>query len=188
MDQNGGNSWSRILSITFELGKWVVIFLVLILLIHLFVATIFIVDGPSMEPNLHDKEVVLVNRLSYLISQPRRGDVAILRFPGDPQHSRYVKRIVGLPGDLVEIKNGKIYINNVQITESYLDINLQTITENISQIQLKTGEYFLVGDNRTVSSDSRIWGPARQEDLIGRVTAILIPLKSIGLVSKIYYQ
>jgi len=188
MDQIGGSKWWNSLTVVFFLAKWIVLFLVALLLIHLFVATIFMVDGPSMEPTLYTKQIMLVNRLAYLTNTPKRGDVVVMRFPGDPVKSRYVKRIVGMPNDDIAIHDGAIYINNKALIEPYIPFETYTDTSNITSAHLKANEYFLVGDHREVSSDSRIWGPARKEDLIGRTTFILFPFGEAGYIPHAYYK
>jgi signal peptidase I len=157
----------------FELAKGVIALSILIFLVHYFIATIFVVEGQSMEPNFHTGEYIVVNRLSYLTIGPQRGDVVVLKFPGDPEKKKYIKRVIGLPGETLEIKNGKIYINSQLIQEDYLpaDLNTQPMMKTIIQSK----EYFLMGDNRLNSSDSRIWGTAPKNKLIGKAKIIFYP-------------
>jgi signal peptidase I len=84
----------------FELTKWIIVVIILLTLTHFFVATISIVDGISMEPNFHNGEYIIVNRYQYNFGTPERGDAVVLKFPGDPDHKKYIKRIIGLPGEL----------------------------------------------------------------------------------------
>jgi signal peptidase I len=169
-------TYGRGTAIAFELGKIFAIIFIVILLIHYFVVTIFVVSGQSMEPNFHDREIVLINKINLFTNRFTRGSPMVLRFPGDPKHTKYIKRLIGMPGDSVEIKNNAIYINGKQLTESYIpsDYTTDPLT-NQSKWTLGKGEYFLVGDNRNNSSDSRVWGVAQRSDMIGPVTMILIP-------------
>ena len=158
----------------FELTKWVIVVLVIGTLIHFFVGTLFIVDGQSMEPNFHSGEYILVNRWQYNFGVPSRGDAVVLKFPGDPEHKKYIKRIIGLPGEKVEIWNGTVYINGQILNESYLPADTMTLP-NLNR-QLRDEDYFLLGDNRPNSSDSRLWGICPKRNLIGKAFYVLYPL------------
>lgn len=181
----------RGLSIVFELTKTIIALTVIVFLIHFFIGTIFIVDGPSMDNNLQSGELLWVNKIAYLTQQPKRGDIVVLRFPGDPAKDKYVKRIIGLPGETVDIKGYTPYIDGQELHEAYLptsfDMPASDYTAQYTHIVLKPKEYFLMGDNRSVSSDSRIWGQARQEDLIGRTRLIIFPFKYFGYVPNVFY-
>jgi signal peptidase I len=168
----------------FELTKWLIVIVILGALIHFFVMTIFIVDGLSMEPNFHDGQIILANRFQYLFGTPERGDVAILKFPGDPNHKKYIKRIIGLPGETVTIKDGSVYINNKKLIEPYISNYVETLPNQTTI--LKDKDYFLMGDNRPNSSDSRIWGVAEKRYLIGKAWVILWPFGDFGKVT--HYQ
>ena len=172
----GLRTYGRGAAIAFELGKYFAIIAVVVLLIHFFAFTIFVVSGKSMESNFHNKEVVLINKFNLFTNRFARGAPMVLRFPGDPQHKKYIKRLIGLPGETVEIKNNAIYINGDKLTESYIstDYSTEPLT-NQNKWTLGTGEYFLVGDNRNNSSDSRVWGVAQRSDMVGPVVMILIP-------------
>jgi signal peptidase I len=157
----------------YELTKWMIVFLVLLSWIHFFVVTIFIVDGISMEPNFHNGQYIMVDRFHYLFGTPQRGDVVVLKFPGDPDHKKYIKRIIGIPGDHLTIKNGLVYVNNRLLKENYIPASFKTLP-NVNRL-LSTNEYFLMGDNRPNSSDSRIWGIAEKRYLIGKAWIVLYP-------------
>jgi len=168
--------WSRSASILFEIGEWFIIALVAIFLVHYFAFTIFVVSGQSMEPNFHDKELVLINRFNLFTNNFARGEPMVIKFPGDPEHKKYIKRLIGLPGDTVEVKDNGIYINGTRLTESYIPPSFQTVPLNVQSVwHLDAGEYFLVGDNRGNSSDSRVWGVAQRKDMTGPVKMILFP-------------
>jgi signal peptidase I len=157
----------------FRLG-WVTLIIIAVLaLVKQFVFDIMPVSGISMFPNFHDRDVIILNKLSYVSAPPQRGDNVVLRFPGDPDHDRYIKRLIGLPGEKVTIHDNTFFINDKPLSESYIAPDVPT--EPPLEMTLKQDEYFLSGDNRPVSSDSRIWGPASHEDFIGKAFLIIFP-------------
>lgn len=168
----------------FDLGKIALILAVLGLFIHYFVATIFIVDGASMEPNFKNGEFVLVNRFSYFIKEPKRGDVVVLKFPGR-EKEKYIKRIIGLPNETIKIEDGEIFINNKKLKEDYLSSYIKT--EPDMEKILSGNEYFVLGDNRSNSNDSRVWGSCPKENLLGKAVFVLYPLSEWNFVPKIFY-
>ncbi len=157
----------------FRLG-WVTLSVIaaLVLVKH-FVFDIMPVSGVSMFPNFHDRDVIVLNKISYVISRPKRGDDVVLRFPGDPNHQRYIKRLIGLPGEKVAIRDGHVSINGQPLNEAYLDDSVTTYPA--ADIDLRADQYFLLGDNRDLSSDSRIWGTASRSDFIGKALFIIFP-------------
>lgn len=169
----------------YELTKWIIIILVIGTLIHFYVGTLFIVDGESMEPNYHSGQYILVDRWQYNFGQPQRGDAVVLRFPGDPEHKKYIKRIIGLPGEKVDIINGFVYINGQRLNESYIPEEVLTLP-NLVRV-LGDDDYFLLGDNRYNSSDSRIWGICPKRDLIGKAWFTLYPLEMFGRIAETSY-
>jgi len=175
---------STFLTWVFELGKGALILAVLGLFIHYFVATILIIDGTSMEPNFKDKEYILVSRLSYLLNKPQRGDVVGLRFPGREQE-KYIKRIIALPNETIKISGGMVFINGQRLKEDYLNLGTETLPD--LEKTLSNDEYFVMGDNRGRSNDSRIWGTAPGENLIGKAIFIIYPLSEWNFVPKVYY-
>lgn len=166
----------------FELTKWLIVGLVVLTLIHFYIATILVVDGLSMEPNFHSGQVIIANRFQYLFGQPQRGEAVVLRFPGDPEHTKYIKRIIGLPGEKIEIKGGLTYINGQKLNESYLPAGTLTLPDSVRK--LGPEDYFLMGDNRPDSSDSRIWGVCPKRDLIGKAWFIIWPFQFFGSVKE----
>ena len=165
----------------YELTKWIVVALVIGTLIHFYVGTLYIVDGQSMEPNYHSGQYILVDRWQYNFGVPSRGDVVVLRFPGDPEHKKYIKRIIGLPGERVEVTDGTVYINSIKLIEPYIPAGV--LTEPNLKRQLGSDDYFLLGDNRYNSSDSRIWGICPKRDLIGKAWFTLYPLEMWGKIA-----
>lgn len=170
----------------FRLGWTTLIIIAFLALLKHFVFDILPISGASMVPNFQNKDIVVFNKISYVTANPRRGDNAVLRFPGDPIRERYIKRIIGLPGEKVSIQGGKVYINDELLKETYLPNDLPT-TPDIT-IQLNQNEYYLIGDNRPISSDSRIWGPASREDFIGKAFFILLPLRRFHAVPAPIYD
>lgn len=151
------------------------------MIVNSFWFTIFIVDGQSMEPSLHDGEVVLLNKSFIRRNKiPQRGDAVVVKYPGDPENKRYVKRVIALPNEFISIKDSRIYINNELLRESYISINISTYPEGVWQ--LKEGEYFLMGDNRENSNDSRYFGPVEERFFIGKAEQVILPsLRTISL-------
>jgi len=125
----------------------------------------FVVDGSSMEPNFHSGQLLIVNRLAYRFGALERGDVIVFRFPGNTTDD-YIKRIVGLPGEQIAIRDGKVYVNDQLLDEPYLDPN--TVLPYGGEWVVPADSYFVMGDNRAHSSDSRSWGPLGKEFVIGK--------------------
>ncbi|MBI2476960.1 signal peptidase I [Candidatus Uhrbacteria bacterium] len=158
--------------VTIEVVQIVVIAAAIIIPVRYFLVQPFYVRGASMEPTFLDREYLLIDEISYRFHDPKRGDVVVFRYPRDP-HEFFIKRVIGLPGDTVDIRNGQIIITNdehpdgVILDEPYIDefpySGLGTHTT------LNPDEYFFMGDNRGSSLDSRNFGPVKREFLIGRV-------------------
>ena len=186
--------WQRWLARIFELMKVVVILTMLSYLAHVFVITLFVVDGASMEPNFFDKEYILVNKISYNFTEPKRGDVVVFFYPGEPD-KKFIKRIIGVPGDIVEIKNDQVYLNNKNysgnLKESYIPAAMPTPTETRQKIirkKIENDKYFVLGDNRLNSSDSRIWGLLPRENIIGKAMITIWPYDTASLVKQAQYS
>lgn len=158
----------------FELAKFTVGIVVLAILIHYFVFTIIPISGESMYPNFHDRDWAAIDKFTYLTSMPQRGDVVAVRFPGDPDNEKYIKRIIGLPGETIAVKEGIVYINEKKLPEIYLPEGI--ITQPEGSITLQDDEYYLIGDNRLNSSDSRKWGSVTAKEIIGKARFIVFPL------------
>jgi signal peptidase I len=150
-----------------ELIKIVIIALLIVIPIRYFFFQPFIVKGQSMEPNFENGNYLIVDELSYRFRDPQRGEVVVFHYPKNLSQ-RFIKRIIGLPGEKIEIKEGQVLVNGKIFDESaYLPPGLQT-PGNI-QISLGENEYFVLGDNRLFSFDSRQWGVLPRKDIIGRV-------------------
>ena len=156
----------------FELLQVLAISLVIIIPIRYFLIQPFYVRGASMEPNFFDHEYLIIDELSYRFREPERGEIVVFKYPRDPSQY-FIKRVIGLPGDTVEIADGKLKIynkehpNGVPLDETmYLDQD-QTVPSKTAT--LKDNEYFLLGDNRAASLDSRVFGPVDRSYIVGKV-------------------
>ena len=169
-----------------SLVGYTVIALGLALVIRFFVAAPYVVSGASMEPNFHDWNYLIVDRLSYDISSPVRGDVIIFDLPQDTSRS-LIKRVIGLPGETVTISGNQVEIINTAhpqgfvLSEPYLDPADLGGVNNL-QVTLGADQYFVLGDNRKVSADSRLWGTLPRKDIIGRVFIRLYPLNELNIL------
>lgn len=144
----------------------------LMVLVHVFVVQISVVKGHSMEPSLFDGDRLVVDRVSYNLVDVKRGDVVVLRYPRNPAVD-FVKRVVGLPGDHVELRDGKLYVNGSAIPCEWDWI---ADHEDMPSVLVPDGNYFVLGDNRPISCDSREFGLVAQELLKGRVCVRFWPL------------
>jgi len=163
--------------------EWLIVVAVAItsaLLVRAYVVQQFAVEGESMMSTLHDGDRVLVNRLSYRLHDPRRGDVVVLRkFDGASAERDLIKRVIGLPGETIEVKSCVVYINDVPLSEPYLDPEIQArdgCGSDQAPTVVPTGEVFVLGDHRGRSSDSRAFGPVPYNLLIGRAFVIIWPV------------
>jgi signal peptidase I len=137
------------------------------------------VDGRSMEPNFHDGDYVIVNRLAFRLGELQRGDVVVFPYPLN-QEEDYIKRIIALPGDRVGIRDGLVLLNGAVLDEEYL--GAPPHGSDLEAVTVPEGEVFVMGDNRYDSSDSRSWGPLSIEDIIGKAIFRYWPLADIGSV------
>ncbi len=179
----------RFLKDTWEIVKVLIISLAIVLPIRYFIVQPFIVRGQSMEPNFHERDYLIIDEFSYYFRQPERGEVVVFRYPRDPSQF-FIKRIVGLPGEKVEIQNGRIKIINKEfpngfvLQESYLSPpNHPSHPDEL--ISLTPTHYFVMGDNRDASSDSREWGPLDRGFMVGRVVLRAWPLEKFGTFSPV---
>lgn len=147
----------------------------------------FVVDGPSMLPTFESGQFLIVSRLHYMLGDPEFGDVVVFHYPGDPEQD-YIKRVIGLPGDMVEIRDTKVYVNKTQLAENYINEQACLPTRCRDNIwKLGEDEYFVMGDNRNRSSDSRSFGPIQRQHIVGEVIFRYFPLSEFGSVARIGY-
>lgn len=169
-----GEGWAgRLLLDALEVA---IITTLIFLLARVFVQN-YQVDGPSMTPTLLNSQYILVNKADYYLHTPQRGDVIVFRYPRDPSRD-FVKRVIGIPGDTVRITNsGIVSVDGVRLSEPYT--NDLTNYYGPESWTLKAGEYFVLGDNRGDSSDSRDWGAVPRTDIIGKAEFVYWPLSDI---------
>lgn len=171
-----------------EIVKVVILAVVIIVPVRYFVVQPFFVRGASMETNFFDGEYLVIDELSYRWREPRRGEVIVFRFPNN--HAQFfIKRVIGLPGDTVRIENGQVVIVNPTYAQgvvldesSYLPSGVRTGGQQT--VQLGADEYFVLGDNRAASSDSRQWGTLELNEIVGRTLVRAWPLTRVGWFSE----
>lgn len=160
------------------------------LVIYIFLFRPFEVKGSSMFPNFHDKEYVLTNLITLRFEDPKLGDVIVFKAPMDAEKD-FIKRVVGTQGDSVEVKDGSIYLNGSLLDESaYLKPTVKTYggayLEEGRIVTIPEGEFFVLGDNRMSSSDSREWGFVKKEAIIGKSIFVYWPLNETRLIKNPY--
>lgn len=165
-----------------DLFTLVVLIVLVVIPIRVFVISPFVVDGDSMHPTFDNLDYLIVDELVYRFKSPERGDVIVFRYPNNPSVF-YIKRVIGLPGETISITRGAVTVlakdgSRTTLAEPYVVSEDATYTRDV---KLGIDEYFVLGDNRPNSSDSRIWGPLPRKDVIGRVDARLLPFSEIGL-------
>ncbi|MDP3245187.1 MAG: signal peptidase I [bacterium] len=154
-----------------EAARVVLISLAIILPVRYFLIQPFYVKGASMEPNFYDHEYLIIDEISYRFHEPVRGDIVVFRYPLNPGEF-FIKRVVGLPGEEVEVQDGRVYVTpaggqeKLALSESYLPSGF---TNGNQKVKLSNGEYFVMGDNRLSSLDSRSFGPVSRTNIVGRV-------------------
>ncbi|KKU91732.1 MAG: Signal peptidase I [Candidatus Jorgensenbacteria bacterium GW2011_GWA1_48_11] len=172
----------------FEFVETVVIAVVAVLLIRAYVAQPFLVSGSSMEPNFNNGNYLLIDELTYRFRPPERGEVIVFRYPNNPQ-TFYIKRVIGLPDETVVIDNGKISVaeangQKINLAETYLS---REYTIGDYEVELAPDQYFVMGDNRNFSYDSRSWGPLPSSMIIGMVRLRLWPVNEVMAFSAPQY-
>ena len=178
-------------SFVWELVKIAFIALIIVIPIRYFLFQPFIVSGASMAPNFATGDYLIVDEISYRLSGPQRGDVVVFdaSFIKGYEGQRFIKRVIGLPGETVDVTGGKVEIikngKTVVLDEKYLPANLQTTQD--TEITLKAGQYFVLGDNRNYSYDSRFWGVVDQKYIIGKAFLRIFPITSLSEISRPAY-
>jgi len=167
---------ARLVRMLAELLQTVVVATIIFLAVNLVTARIR-VEGSSMEPSLHDGELVVVNRLAYRWGAPQRGDIVVFHFPLDPDR-RFIKRVIGLPGEHVVVGDGQVTVDGVPLDEPYIAASPRYSGE----WEIQPGQLFVLGDNRNNSSDSQTWGPVPLDQLIGKAWLVYWPPPEAGLI------
>jgi signal peptidase I len=168
-----------------EILKASLIALIIVIPVRFFVAQPYIVAGASMDTTFENGHYIIVDQLTYRFEEPQRGDVVVFKYPQDPS-KYFIKRIIGLPGEAVVISQGQVLIGEsatstegVVLPEPYVDEDRKT-GESLKRV-LEDDEYFVMGDNRAASSDSRVWGPLHERHIVGRAAIRILPITQIGL-------
>ncbi|OGF20289.1 signal peptidase I [Candidatus Falkowbacteria bacterium RBG_13_39_14] len=190
-DDNNKSFIAKTFSFLLELIKTVIISLAIILPIRYFIIQPFYVKGASMEPNFHDKDYLIINEFAYRFNEPERGDIVIFKNPRNPKEF-FIKRIIGLPIEKIKIYDNKVYLYNSEypegniIEELYLPEGRDTRGNEI--IELKGNEYYVLGDNRDHSLDSRTFGPIAKDSIIGKVWVRGWPLDKFTIFEEEKYN
>ena len=175
----------------FDFLQSIVVVMSIMVMIYLFVMSPQEIKGASMEPSFFDKEYILTNKILFKLRDPVRGDVIIFKSPANPEID-YIKRVIGLPGDTVALKQNAIFVNDVKIEEPYLSPGITIfggsyLGEN-QEVVIPPGKYFVLGDNRPHSADSREFGPIPKEDFIGKAFLRYWPFTRFGVIPQPHYQ
>jgi len=179
-----------VLLFVIEIIQIVVIAAAIIIPVRYFLVQPFYVEGASMQPSFFDKEYLLIDEISYRFDDPQRGDVVVFRYPLDTSKF-FIKRVIGLPGDTVEIVNGKVIVYDAEhsdglvLSEEYIGHAVTTGNEHVT---LNPDEYFLMGDNRGASMDSRVFGPVKFEYLVGKVWVRGLPISRFTVFDRPVYD
>lgn len=169
----------------------IVFALAIFMISYLFLFQPHQVRGHSMDSNFDDGEYLLTEKVTYRFNNPKRGDVIVFNAPVN-RRDDYIKRVIALPGETVKVQNGKVYVNQKELPEEYLDDGVRTnpgafLTEG-TEYKSKPDEYIVMGDNRDHSSDSRSWGAISRKDIIGRAWVSYWPPPSIGQIPSQTYN
>lgn len=163
-----------------EIGETVVLIAIIYALVNLACAR-FVVDGPSMQPNFQTGQFLVVSRVNYLLTNPQRGEVVVFHYPNNPAQD-YIKRVVGLPGETVEIRDTLVYVNGVPLEEPYINEPCQPGSCRDNLWELGADEYFMLGDNRNHSSDSRSFGAVKRQYIVGEALIRYWPPQDWGII------
>ena len=187
-----------------ELVRFALIALIIVFLIRWLIADPFIVSGSSMVPTFENGDYLIIDELSYELGDPQRNDVVVFQYPGDPKNDPnrnfilrffdpgkyFIKRVIGLPNETLDIKGNEVTITNGTHQQGFkLDQPfVKNGSDNDIHIVLKSDEYFVLGDNRSGSSDSRAWGPVKRGFFTGRALFRLLPINQIDILPGNYKQ
>ena len=172
-----------------DLVKFAIIAILIVIPVRVFIAQPFIVSGASMFPTFKDSNYLIIDEISYRAKEPERNDVIVFRYPEDTKKF-FIKRIIGLPNETVKIDGSEITIINKEHPEGFklVEPYVKNTSSNELTYDLKNGEYYVMGDNRSASSDSRFWGPVKKDLIIGKAFLRLLPLNNIGFLPGDYKQ
>ena len=169
---------ARATSLLRELVETIVLTLVIFFLVRTVIQN-YRIDGISMEPNFHNGQFLIINKLAYRLGEPARGDVIVFHYPRDPSRD-FIKRVIGVPGDTVEVRSGQVIVNGEIIDEPY---GPSPGSYDSEPVTLPAEQLFVMGDNRNNSSDSHIWGALPMENVIGKAVVSYWPPSDWGLLT-----
>ncbi|MEI6690451.1 MAG: signal peptidase I [bacterium] len=173
-------------SFVMDFIETIVVSLAIFVLVYLFLFQPHQVDGKSMEPTFHNAEYILTDKVSYRLHSPNRGDVIVFHSPQDEKID-FIKRIIAVPGDIVMVKEGFVYLNNNKLNEKYINdpgaVSQGNFLREGLEVKVPTGQYIVMGDNRLHSSDSREWGLVTDQEIVGRAFFRYWPPQVFGVVS-----
>jgi signal peptidase I len=185
------NLIKRVIGAVFDFLQGIVVVLAILVMVYLFIMSPQEINGASMEPNFHNGEFILTNKIMYKLREPIRGDVVIFKSPRNKEVD-YIKRVIGLPGDTVLLKENSFYVNGQKVEEPYLTPDITIFGGSYliegQEIVVPPGQYFVSGDNRPHSSDSREFGPIPREDIIGVAILRYWPFNRMGLLPRPTYN
>ena len=138
------------------------------------------VEGNSMMPELADQERIFINKFIYRFESINRGDVVVFWYPLDPSKS-YIKRVVGLPGETVQVVNGDVFVDGKRLTEPYVPTEYKD-GQTLGPVRVPSGEFFVLGDHRTSSNDSRVWGTVERNLIYGKAVFVYWPVQQLGIL------
>ncbi|WP_099203168.1 signal peptidase I [Miniphocaeibacter massiliensis] len=167
-----------------EIFEWIVMIcsaIILALIIKTFLLSSTLVSGVSMEPTLETNDKLFVNKVSFLVDNVERGDIVEFHNPNN-EGEDFIKRVIGIEGDIVEIRDNKVYVNGNMLKEDYTSSNGETIYYNENRWEIGKGKVFVLGDNRPRSNDSRSFGPISKKSIVGIAFFRYSPLSKIGKI------
>ena len=177
--------FKRLGSFTLDILQTVVMAIAIFMVVYLFLMRPHQVSGKSMVPNFQDGEYLLTEKVSYRLNPPKRGDVVVFSAP-PTRRQDFIKRVIAVPGDKIELKDGQVYVNSKLLEETYLPAEFKTdageFLRSGKAYTLTTDEYFVFGDNRGNSKDSRDFGPIKKADIVGKAWVVYWPPQSAGVV------
>ena len=177
VEEKTSTNWDAVKTVVREVAETVILTVIIFFLIQTVVRN-FRVVGTSMEPNLHDSQYLIVDKVSYRLGEPQRGDVIVFEPPNRPGED-YVKRVIARPGELVEIQNGQVFINSEPLDEPYV---VYSASYSMSPRRVGPDELFVLGDNRNSSSDSHNWGMLSQDKVVGKALVSYWPPSQWGVI------
>ncbi len=169
--------------------RFAVIVIAIVIPIRIFIAQPFIVAGSSMYPAFNNGDYLIVDEISYRLNSPERFDVIIFRYPNDNKKF-LIKRVIGLPNEIIDIKENTVTVLNKEYPDGLIleQPYVKNKSKDNQHFELKEGEYFVMGDNRSASSDSRYWGAVTKNLIIGKAFLRLLPINNIDLLPGYYQQ